>query len=215
MLHGKAKDKLLLRYDLTRLSGNAMLLGVLRRQGAYWRFTALGQPSSGRTIKDIVEEQSNLKALYTFSTFPPAVRNVSLTVLEGRDLAVKDKALFQKPSSDPFFKIKYKEVNFVSSHIKKSLNPKWGEDPVHLGQFVETSPKAVKITIWDYDLMSESDFMGTLWIPAAALFNLGLGTHEVWFPLTESKEEKYADAVVSGEILVQAIVSQFDWDQMQ
>lgn len=189
-----------------------MLLGVLRRQGAYWRFTALGQPSSGRTIKEIVNEKANLKALYSFSTFPPDVRNVSMTVLEGRNLAIKDKRLFQTHSSDPFFKIKYRKVKFASSHVQKCLNPTWNEDPVDLGGIVETSSEAIKITVWDYDLISKSDFMGSLWIPAAALYNLGFGTHEIWFPLSKSHKEKYAESVVSGDLLVQVIVSEFQWE---
>ncbi|GMH45750.1 hypothetical protein BSKO_13713 [Bryopsis sp. KO-2023] len=208
MMHGKQKNHVMFRYNLSELSGKAMIMGILSRHGAYWQFTALGQPCTGRTIVDILGDRENLRYMEASPTFPPKAYVLHLAVTKGRNLVARDsKRLLRKATSDPLVKIKYRSIKFVSKHVEKSLNPEWDYPAVDLGWIVESSPKAVKITIWDFDLFSSNDFMGSLWIPVAALYNLGQGTHEVWFPLTPSKKEKFADCEVTGEILVRAVLS--------
>lgn len=59
MLHGNKKHKghVLAKYNLTHMKGNAMLMGLLSRRGAYWNFRALGVPVSGRTVVDVSKER--------------------------------------------------------------------------------------------------------------------------------------------------------------
>lgn len=51
MMHGKKKHNshVLASFNLSNMDGNAMIMGVLTRKGAYWNFRALGIPSKGRT----------------------------------------------------------------------------------------------------------------------------------------------------------------------
>lgn len=207
MMHGKQKDHVMFRYNLSELSGKAMIMGVLSRHGAYWQFTALGQPCTGRTIVDILSDRDNLRYMIASPSFLPKAYVLRVGVKKGRGLVARDrKRLFRKPSSDPLVKIKYRSIKFVSKHVDKTLNPEWDFPEVDLGWIVESSPKAVKISVWDFDALSRNDFMGSLWIPVAALFNLGEGTHDLWFPLTTSKKAKHADCEVTGEIQVRAIL---------
>lgn len=209
MISGKKTKHDLLKYSLSELSGNAMLLGMLSRSGAYWKFTALGQPSTGKTVMEVARDRDNLSMLQFDPSSGPIQRTIGITVLEGRNLVPKDRGVLKGPTSDPFFRIKYKHTEFQSPHISKCLNPIWQVDPVNLGTVLESCPKSVKISIWDYDFLAKPDFMGSLWIPAAALYNLGVGDHEIWFKLSEGKQE-LANAIVSGEVKVRIVIALSD-----
>lgn len=43
------------RFSLTEMTGHAMLMGLMIREGAYWNFKALGEAVMGRTIQEIVQ----------------------------------------------------------------------------------------------------------------------------------------------------------------
>ena len=70
--------------------------------------------------------------------------------------------------------------------MKKTLNPNWGEKPTGLyqvGRITASDHEEVRITCYDYDVLSKADFMGVIRIPVAALFDLGPGIHDKWVPV--------------------------------
>lgn len=135
-------------------------------------------------------------------TFFPTYRRIHVSVQEGRNLAIKDKGLFgRKGSSDPFVELRLDKIKVKSDVIKKTLDPKWNMLPVDLGTTTESNHKAVKITIFDYDVLGD-DFMGVVRIPVSSLHKAGPGTHEWWMKLTPSKDPSYAGCKVQGEVKV-------------
>lgn len=209
MMHGKKKHKghVLARFNLSERSGNAMLMGLLSRRGAFWNFRALGHAAQGRTIMQVIGVPQNLICLSHSPSFDPVIRRIHISVQEGRGLAIKDKNFFGKGgSSDPFAVIKYKKNKAKSDVIKKTLEPKWNMAPFDLGNVIESEHKAVKITVWDYDFNGD-DFMGVVRIPAAAFHKAGPGSHEWWMTLTKSKDKKHAKSVVKGEIRIDVSVA--------
>ncbi|GMH45010.1 hypothetical protein BSKO_12967 [Bryopsis sp. KO-2023] len=208
MKHGKPKHEglVLCEYNLSELGGTAMLLAMITRRGAFWNFRALGRQAGGRTVLEVVQDPYNLEPLSGIESFDPLVRRIHIAVKEGRKLAIKDKKLFGKGgSSDPYVKLKYKGGKAKSEVIDKDIHPKWNMEPIDMGNVIESEHKAVKITVWDYDLTGD-DFMGALRIPAAALYKAGPGSHEWWMPLTKSKKSKYEGANVEGDVLIQILV---------
>ncbi|CAD7700171.1 unnamed protein product [Ostreobium quekettii] len=204
------KNHEMARYNLTGLQGTAMLLGMLTRQGAYWTFTALGTPATGRTIQEVIKDTAAMSAILSLCpSRDPGVRHITLRVLKGRNLVAKDRGgLFKKKStSDPFVKIKYKRLKLQSDVIPKTLDPVWTTlKPLDLGNVMESESKAVKMTVWDYDKLSGKDFMGALRLPAAALYARGPGRHEWWVELTRGKKSKYQNSKVSGDIFVECTI---------
>ncbi|GMH45011.1 hypothetical protein BSKO_12968 [Bryopsis sp. KO-2023] len=208
MMHGKKKHKghVLARFNLSERAGNAMLMGLLTRKGAFWNFRALGYPAQGRTIMQVINVPQNLHCLAQSPSFSPVIRRIHIIVREGRNLAIKDKKFFGKGgSSDPYVQIKFQKQKVKSDVIKKNLNPKWNMPAFDLGNVLESEHKAVKISVWDYDLGGD-DFMGVLRIPAAAFHKAGPGNHEWWMPLTKSKESRYAKCEVKGEVRIDVSV---------
>ena len=102
------KNHELARYRLSGMRGNAMLLGLLSRRGAYWNFTALGTPTHGSTILDIIKDPANMAILARTPSREPGIRKITLRVVKGRNLVAKDRGgLFSRKnaSSDPFVKV--------------------------------------------------------------------------------------------------------------
>ena len=71
-----------------------------------------------------------------------------VAVIQGQNLAIKDKALFGKGSSDPLVKLDIKgQKKKQTKHIKKNLNPQWNETFT----FPVTDPSlALEVTVEDY-----------------------------------------------------------------
>eukprot|EP00210_Caulerpa_lentillifera_P007657 g7308.t1 len=204
MLHGKPKynGHLLCSFSLSEMQGNAMIMGLLTRRGAYWNFRAMGMSASGRTIRELVEDRRNLEWLTESPSWDPVFRRVQVQVIRGEGLAAKDRGGFfhKTPSSDPYYKIKFKKREFKSHYIEKSLDPIWPPMVFDLGWISEAERKALKIQVFDFDAMSDNEFMGAIWIPGNALYNLGAGIHQLWFQLTPSKKAEYRTETVSGKI---------------
>ena len=129
---------------------------------------------------------------------------MSVTVLMGRGLAAKDSpGLFRSAtSSDPYFSAKFKDKKYVSEVKQRTLEPEWKSPPFDLGWITELEPKPLKIEVFDRDLVGCDDFMGVLRIPGHALSSLGPGNHMYWFTLSDSKDKKHRNQVVSGELLL-------------
>lgn len=204
LIHGKEKfnNHVLCSFSLSELRGNAMLMGVLTRKGAYWNFRALGMPAMGRTILQLVNFPQNLECLKETESFAPIRRHVRVRVIKGEGLAAKDAGgMFGRPpSSDPYYTIKFKKGCERSKYIRRTLDPVWPVLIFDLGWITESESKGLKIEVFDYDALSKDDFMGCVWIPGSALFNQGVGTQVLWFTLGPSKEEDYRREAVSGRI---------------
>lgn len=131
-----------------------------------------------------------------------------MSVVKGENLAASDTGgLFrQTPTSDPYYTLKFRKNFFKSQVKKKTLNPEWKETNFDMGFLTEAEPKALKIVVYDYDAVSEDDFLGMVRIPACALYNAQLGSSTLWFVLGPSKEPKWAKATVSGRIMLSIAV---------
>jgi len=211
MMNGKPKHNkhVLCEFQLTEMTGHAMLMGLMTRKGAYWNFRALGLPAVGRTMHDIVQFPQNLECLSMSPSHPPLLRRVKVRVIKGENLVATDTGgLFRRTAtSDPYFTIKFRKQYFKSPHISKTLNPTWKVPDFELGLLIESEPKALKIMMFDYDAVSKDDFMGSVWIPASALYNAGPGSHDLWFNLGPSKEPEFRNCKVSGRILLTVTVA--------
>ena len=88
-----------------------------------------------------------------------------MALVQAKDLAIKDKALFGKGgSSDPraTFRISGTEAEAQSSVKKKTLNPRWCEVfafPYCPGSANE-NPPFLDVVLEDHDDLSGADFMG-------------------------------------------------------
>jgi Ca2+-dependent lipid-binding protein len=85
-----------------------------------------------------------------------------VVVIQGQNLAIKDKALFGKGSSDPLVILEVKgQKKKKTKTIKKNLNPQWNET-----FFIPVSDESLslEVTVEDYDLTA-NDFMGRVIIP--------------------------------------------------
>lgn len=154
----------------------------------------------------MIHDPVTASCLSASPSFPPLVRRIYISVKEGRNLAIKDKNFFGSGgSSDPYVDVAYQKKRTKSAVIKKNLNPVWNLPAMDLGNVIESENKAVKITVWDYDITSD-DFMGVIRIPAASLHKAGPGTHSWWMPLTISKDPGHATSNVKGEVKVEVTV---------
>ena len=111
------KNQELARYRLTGMQGNAMLLGLMSRRGAYWNFTALGTPAHGSTIVDIIKDPATSAIVSRSPSQAPGIRKITLRVVKGRNLVAKDRGgLFSRKnaSSDPFVKVCITPLVFVN-----------------------------------------------------------------------------------------------------
>lgn len=109
-------------------------------------------------------------------------------------------------TSDPYFTMKFRGKTYKSPHINKTLEPIWDTPFFELGLLMETEPKAVKIEVFDFDRMSNDDFMGMIELRGSALFNLGPGVHKMDFRLEPSKKPEYRNEEVSGSLFFQVRV---------
>ena len=85
-----------------------------------------------------------------------------VVVIQGQNLAIKDKALFGKGSSDPLVILEVKgQKKKKTKTIKKNLNPQWNET-----FFIPVADESLslEVTVEDYDLTA-NDFMGRVIIP--------------------------------------------------
>ena len=83
-----------------------------------------------------------------------------------------------------------------------------------MGPVGEAETALLKITIFDYDCLKFDDFMGTVTIPAHALYNLGPGQHTYWFLLGHAEKKNGPKGDVFGSILVHITIDEVSSSHM-
>lgn len=91
---------------------------------------------------------------------------IDITIIQGKDLVAKDKNLLgKKTTSDPFIKVYHAGIlQHETKCIQKSLDPQWNESfKIHTRSI--NGRKNIVFRIFDRDILSDSDNMGTVTIP--------------------------------------------------
>ena len=132
------------------------------------------------------------------------MRHITVQVARGTGLAAKDELGFfrKRPSSDPYFIIRFKNKRYTSEYKSQTLEPEWKPAPFKMGWLTEVESQSLKVQVFDYDVIGADDFMGMIQVSARSLFNLGPGNHYFWFELNRSTERAYKHEEVSGKILL-------------
>ncbi|XP_070204929.1 rasGAP-activating-like protein 1 [Littorina saxatilis] len=86
-----------------------------------------------------------------------------VTVLEGRDLAPKDKTGY----SDPYVSVTCFDETKTTSNVKKTRFPEWNETlEFLLPEDTTYNNLSVIVSVWDKDKLSSDDFMGQIHLSA-------------------------------------------------
>ncbi|PWW78261.1 hypothetical protein C7212DRAFT_352564 [Tuber magnatum] len=119
------------------------------------------------------------------------------TVVQGRNLAPKDKNGF----SDPYLVFFLGDYRFQTEAIQKTLDPTWNDTFEMPLSGVSTS--TVSCVCWDKDIIGK-DYMGEFEASLEDMFLNGVVNPEPrWFPLKSSRKK----AQISGEIQLQFSLS--------
>jgi len=110
---------------------------------------------------------------------------ITITVVAGRNLAIKDKSLFGQGSSDPYVKIHFLETQLCRTKtVMKSLNPVWNQTftffVMPMGLEAEKCG-SIHFEMFDYDRCGGDDPMGDAFLPLADIFDSA--THKKFLKL--------------------------------
>jgi len=136
-------------------------------------------------IMDIIEEQVKTRVVLPNMIGVPLAKHVDIfrikaprpegmleiTTISGADLLAMDTNFFSKPSSDPYVEVRCGAQFFRSETKSADLNPIYNW---MCRMFINSSShQAVRIQVWDEDLASAPDLMGTFEASVAELIAWG------------------------------------------
>ncbi|GMH36837.1 hypothetical protein BSKO_04710 [Bryopsis sp. KO-2023] len=193
-------DKELFKYNITEdLRGTSMVVGALVRQGAWFKFVPRRQPLLSRTITELTHEPDNLECVRSLEPVPLQRLMMHFNIKKGRNLTPMDVSLFKK-SSDPYLKIFYRGKQYKSEVITGTLHPTFNMKALPIGEVVECDDDEIEVQVWDWDRLTEDDFMGMVRLCVGGIVQKGPGVHDVWLPLTGTMEQKEEGTKITGEL---------------
>lgn len=143
----EAGDKELFTYKIDGdHRGTTVTIGVLVREGAWFKFVPLRQPMLSRTVSEIAYEPSNLDPAFAIKAVPLERRVMKMSVKKGRNLTPMDISLFKK-RSDPYLKIFYRGKTFQSEVAYSTLAPTYTMEPLDVGEIVECDDDIIDIQV--------------------------------------------------------------------
>ena len=135
------------------------------------------------------------------------ISGVEISVVEGREMPKMDGGLFGL--CDPYIKVRCRDEEKQTKHVQRTLSPTWNE--TFYFQIEDEDEDVLIVECWDYDLLTEHDFIGSVEIKPK---DLGDRTSQ-WYILTHPEEPEFKAEVflklltMRGDVLQKLSV----WDK--
>eukprot|EP01132_Coremiostelium_polycephalum_P003724 gene3724-4638_t len=124
---------------------------------------------------------------------------LKVRIIEGRDLPIMDRS---SALADAYVEIRCGQNESQKTDIqRKTLNPVWNQDfRFDFPNEADIQDKPLDIRVWDYDLVSKNDMIGTVLIDLNCLLDSVDGNSQIhgWFPIYDTLRG------IRGELLVSA-----------